>query len=132
MPDPHPRIHALPEPEFLTSLENLNGIPAEVSQHTEMMELLSPMIRADFEAVENYHYDPAEPPLDCPIVAFGGAEDPRVSRERLEAWAVQTRSRFETIYFPGDHFFINSARDSVLRSVSEEITASYSPGHQSI
>jgi medium-chain acyl-[acyl-carrier-protein] hydrolase len=82
--------------------------------------------------VENYHYDPAEPPLDCPIIAFGGTDDQRVSRERLEGWAVQTSSRFELQYFPGEHFFVNTANDLVVQSVSEAIKASLAGKHSSI
>jgi len=125
IPDPHPPIHSLPDSEFLPSLEELNGTPPEISQHPEMMQVLTPMIRADFEAVETYLFKPGGPPLDCPIIAFGGTEDPRISRERLAGWAVQTSSRFETKFLPGNHFFVNSAKDSILRFVEEEIRASF-------
>jgi medium-chain acyl-[acyl-carrier-protein] hydrolase len=52
---------------------------------------------------------------------LGGLDDPRVSRERLEGWANQTASRFEAHYFPGDHFFLNTARDAVLESIVAEL-----------
>jgi surfactin synthase thioesterase subunit len=87
------------------------------------MQMLTPMIRADVEAFETYRFKPDEPPLDYPIIAFGGTQDPRVSRERIEGWALQTSSRFQITYFPGDHFFVNTAKDSILRSVSESIKA---------
>ena len=119
--DPHPPIHSLPDSEFLESLRKLNGIPSEVLQHPEMMQLLTPMIRDDFEAVETYRFKQGENPLGCSIIAFGGTEDPRVSRERLEGWTHQTSSRFESIYFPGDHFFVNSAKESILQCMAMEI-----------
>jgi len=84
------------------------------------MELLLPTLRADFEAVENYRHTPTDFPLDCPIVAFGGLDDPRVSQNRLEAWSVQTSSRFKSIYFSGDHFFINTAKDKIVGSIATE------------
>ena len=121
MPDPNHPIHSLPDSEFLQSLNRLNGVPAEVLQNLEMMQLLTPMLRADFAVAETYRFNPGSPPLDCPIIAFGGTEDPRVSRERIEGWAVQTNSRFEIINLPGDHFFVNTAKDSILQSVSGEI-----------
>jgi len=121
LPDPNPLIHSLPDSEFLQTLKKLNGVPAEVLQNLEMMQLLAPMLRADFEAVETYRFKPGLPPLDCPIIAFGGTDDPRVSRERIEGWVVQTSSRFEIINLPGDHFFVNTAKDSILQSVSSEI-----------
>ena len=54
------------------------------------MRLLLPAIRADFEAIEKYRFNADQPPLDCPISVFGGLDDPRISREHLEGWALQT------------------------------------------
>ena len=121
LPDPHPPIHALPDTEFVKSLQELNGIPAEVANHSELMELLLPMLRADFEAIESYQYT-ANEPLNCPIIAFGGDDDPRVSRESLDAWNSLTNANFRSQYFPGDHFFINTARESVIAFMITAIT----------
>jgi medium-chain acyl-[acyl-carrier-protein] hydrolase len=125
LPDPHAPIHALPKPEFLQALQQLNGIPDELANLPELMELLLPAMRADFEAVESYGFIPDEEPLSCPIVAFGGLEDARVSRERLEGWDSQTNSGFKTRYFPGDHFFINPAREALIASIVEELISSH-------
>ena len=116
LPDPHPPIHTLPDTEFIRSLQKLNGIPVEVANHSELMELLLPMLRADFEAIESYQYTSSES-LSCPIVAFGGDADPRVSRGSLEAWASLTNASFKSQYFPGDHFFINTAYEAVIASM---------------
>lgn len=121
--DPHPSIHLLPDAEFLEALEKLNGVPSEFLHLPDVMQLLLPVLRADLEAIENYLYTPDELPLNCPIVAFGGLSDRRVSRERLEGWAWHTDSSFKSQYFPGDHFFINTARESIMASINAEIKA---------
>jgi len=123
-PDPHPPIHILSDSEFLKNLQEFNGTPVELTRKPEMMEFLAPMLRADFEAVENYRFNSGAPPLDLPIVAFGGLGDPRVSTERLAGWALQTNLRFETQYFPGDHFFLHSVKGSILRVITKEIRSS--------
>ena len=117
MPDPHPPIHHLPDSEFQRALENLNGIPHEVLQNEELLNLSLPILRADFEMIELYQYQTGKS-LDCPIIAFGGRDDPRVNRERLEGWKLQTASRFETQYFASDHFFLNNEQESLMRSIS--------------
>jgi len=122
-PDPHPFIHALPDAEFLAALKEFNGIPPELLRQPEAMDLLLPLLRADFEAFETYIYTP-EHPLQCRIVAFGGTRDPRVSREGLEAWASQTDFSFQSEYFPGDHFFINTVRESIITSITTKIKTS--------
>jgi medium-chain acyl-[acyl-carrier-protein] hydrolase len=120
IPDPHPPLHALPESEFLHSLKELNGIPQEVLQNKEMLKLFLPTLRTDFEMVETYQYTPGAP-LDFPISVFGGLDDERVSRERLEDWTVNTNSHFKSQYFSGDHFFINSEKGTVIESIIAEI-----------
>lgn len=121
VPNPNRPIHNLPDSEFVKSLQDLNGLPAEVSNNTELMELLLPTLRADFEAIENYKYVSHEHRLDCPIIAFGGADDSHVDRARLDAWAHHTNSSFKSKIFPGDHFFINTARRSVIDSMLTEM-----------
>ncbi len=97
----------LPEAELVRDLHRLDGIPAEVLQHREMLGLILPALRADLALDETYEYTP-EPPLDGPILAFGGTEDPEVSADDLGQWAVHTSSIFRLKLFPGGHFFIQS------------------------
>jgi medium-chain acyl-[acyl-carrier-protein] hydrolase len=125
IPDPQPAIHALPDAEFLKSLQQLKGVPSELSQQPDVMQLLLPILRADFQAIESYIYAPGESPLNCPIVAFGGLNDPRVSRERLEGWYLHTKSGFKSQYFPGDHFFVNTAREAVIACITAELTSAH-------
>jgi len=122
LPDPHPPIHALPNAQFLKALEKFNGLSPELLRQPEVMDLFLPALRADVQAFETYIYPP-EPPLKCRIVAFGGTDDPRLSREGLEAWAVQTDAAFQLQYFPGDHFFIHTAREAIIASIEAEIKA---------
>ena len=126
--DPHPPIHQLPEAEFLEALRALNGIPSEIQGNTEIMELLLPTLRADFEAIESHEANSDVSPIDTPIIVYGGLDDPRVSLERLEGWALLTSAGFKSRYFPGDHFFINTARESITASIAAELESSYEKG----
>lgn len=119
IPDPNPPTHNLPDDEFVKSMQKLNGIPDEVLNNAELMQLILPSLRADFEAVENYRYTPNDP-LPCPIVAFGGLDDSHVSREHLEGWAMHTND-FKSQYFSGDHFFINAKRKAVIDAIVSEM-----------
>jgi medium-chain acyl-[acyl-carrier-protein] hydrolase len=112
----------LPEPEFAEELRRLNGTPPEVLLHAELMKLMLPILRADFELVQTYLYKP-HPPLDCPITAFGGWEDNNVSRASLEAWREQTTSDFSVRMLLGDHFFLHSARPYILNVLKKELHA---------
>jgi len=120
LPDPDPPIHILPEPEFVATLRRLNGTPEPVLRHAELMQMLLPILRADFEVFETYRHANGAL-LECPIAAFGGLADRKVREGELTAWRERTRSRFTLRMFPGDHFFLHSARTPLLQSIAQAL-----------
>lgn len=115
-------VHSLSEPEFIAELARLQGTPPEVLQHPELMELALPVLRSDFELCERYSFR-SEPPLGCPITAFGGTEDVDVSRADLEAWHQQTSSTLSVRMVAGDHFFIHAFEDWLIDQVTRSLLA---------
>lgn len=120
VPSSRRSIHALPEAEFLEEMRRLNGTPLEVLQNIEIMRILLPVLRADFAIGETYAYEP-EPPLACRIVTIGGEQDHRVSHADLDGWREQTNAGFSLRMFPGDHFFLNTEREALLRFAAGEL-----------
>jgi surfactin synthase thioesterase subunit/glycosyltransferase involved in cell wall biosynthesis len=122
---PQFRLRHVPPPEpseadFLADLRRLEGVPAEVLDHPELLRLLLPTLRADAALYRNYVFV-EEAPLTCPIRAYGGLGDPNIKREHLEGWARQTSSSFELRLFPGGHFFVNTERDAFLRALGADL-----------
>lgn len=109
-----------PEAEFIADLRRLNGTPPEVLEHPELMQLMLPLLRADFEVIQTYSYAEGEP-LKCPITAFGGLEDHEVLANHLEGWREQTTAAFTCRRFPGDHFFINASQSLILRALAQDL-----------
>lgn len=120
LPKTGPDLHRLSDPDLVNALGKFNGTPPEVLQQEELMRLVLPAIRADFQVCETYAYQP-EPPLDCALSAFGGLEDPGVPSEKLEAWRSQTTGPFTTRMFLGDHFYLNVSQPIVLRILGREL-----------
>lgn len=122
LPADWPITYDLPDAEFVDYLRTLNGTPDAVFDHPELLELMLPLLRADFAVVETYSYVPG-PALDCPVTAFGGAGDAEVNRAEVEAWATQTTAAFAARILPGDHFFLNDpqARALMLRVIDTEL-----------
>ena len=127
MPGRHRPMHDLSDPEILRELGALNGIPEAVLGHAEFMNVLLPTLRADLTLCETYEFH-SEPPLECPISAFGGTDDPRVNPDELSGWAAHTTREFRPHFFAGDHFFVNSARSAVLQVLAKEVTETLARG----
>ena len=119
----------LPEPKFIEELRRLNGTPPEILEQPELMRLLVPLLRADFEVCQTYVYDPG-PPLDCPMFIFSGLEDAEVSFEELEGWRAHTTAAFSLRVLPGDHFFIQTAQSQLLEMISEELRQLLNKPHE--
>lgn len=115
-----PPIHALHGEAFWAALRRLGGTPEEVFTHRDLMELVEPTLRADFELCERYEYAKGDP-LDIPLTVFGGTDDPSVSQQELLAWHQHTTSNVRLQMFPGQHLFLQHAHAAVLREVLTDL-----------
>jgi len=120
IPDKYPKTYDLPKDEFIAELHRLGGTPKEALENAELMELMIPVLRADFELIQNYDYS-AEAPLACPITAYGGLHDYEVTAEMLAAWKEQTASTFSLHMLPGDHFFLRSCEAILLGLLGRQL-----------
>jgi medium-chain acyl-[acyl-carrier-protein] hydrolase len=123
LPDPNTSLHALPDTAFIEQVQKrYSGIPQAILQDRELRELFLPLLRADFELLESYRYNP-EPPFDYPVSAFGGRQDSQATEPELSCWHTQTHKVFSLAMFPGDHFFVQSARSMVIENLTQILRA---------
>lgn len=115
---PREDLHLLDDDALIVALRDFNGTPPEVLANRELMEILLPVIRADLFLAETYEYEPGEI-LDVPIKVLAGTSDPDVGIDEVKAWENETGNGCEIKSFEGDHFFIHSQQDAVLRYVKE-------------
>jgi medium-chain acyl-[acyl-carrier-protein] hydrolase len=120
IPDTDSPLHDLPSSLLIEKLRSYNGTPEAVLQDHTMMQLLLPVIRADFAIIETYVYSKEEP-LNLPISAFGGFEDSSVSHEQLAEWRNQTSRSFELQMLRGNHFFLHAERALLLKYISRDL-----------
>lgn len=100
-----PPIYDLPDQEFKAALLALNGTARDVMANAELMDLLLPLMRTDFQAVETYHVT-EEPPFDIPIRVYSGRDDAETPLEQLTEWGRQTAAGSRVTLFDGDHFYL--------------------------
>jgi surfactin synthase thioesterase subunit len=110
------QIYDLPQDEFIKELEKLNGTPTEILKNLELMNLLTPLLRADFKIADNYRANRNLMPF--PISILHGKNDFGIELKQAAAWDELSEQKSELIQLSGDHFFINQNLPDVLEYVS--------------
>jgi surfactin synthase thioesterase subunit len=112
-------MHRLPKDEFLVKLKELGGSPDEVLNDGELMNFFEPILRADFEALENYHYADTEP-FDIPITVMTGLEE-EITLDDARSWAKETTLSVDVRQFPGKHFFIFDHPKEIMKIIGQKL-----------
>jgi len=113
-----PSRDELDDASFIQLLRSYEGTPSLVFEHRELLEMVLPVLRADFSLA-----DTVLPALQvaCPISAWTGEEDPHVPPGEIEHWSELTTGGFRSRVFPGRHFFLRTAREPLLAALREEL-----------
>ncbi|HWU85667.1 MAG TPA: thioesterase domain-containing protein [Kofleriaceae bacterium] len=119
-------LHGLPTDQLVARLRRLGGTPEAILREPELMAMFLPIVRADLAVNEAEAHRP-EPPLACPIAAFGGSHDERCTRDELDAWRDHTQSSFSLELFPGGHFFVHTAARDLLASLAQALRGTAAP-----
>ena len=94
-------MYQRPEDRFRDKLKRMEGTPDEVLQNEDLMAVLGPTLRADFQLIHEYEYLENKE-LDVPITVFGGIKTKHQKIARLEGWKQRTSKEFVLTMVPGD------------------------------
>jgi medium-chain acyl-[acyl-carrier-protein] hydrolase len=111
---------SLPRQEFIEKIKELGGTPSEILENEEMLDIMIPVLRKDFQIYETYSYA-HDLPMPVPITAFGGRRDNFVTEDDIRKWSEHTSSLFEMQMFAGDHFFILENMNNVAQLIARAI-----------
>ncbi|MFJ4371353.1 thioesterase II family protein [Pseudomonas japonica] len=101
--------------ELVARLRELGGTSESVIENEELLELILPILRADFLLCGSFAYGQREP-LAVPIHVFGGKRD-TVRVEELLDWQEETSTGFSLDMFEGHHFYLVDEQARLLRQV---------------
>lgn len=114
-------LYQLPHDRLVETVQaRYDGIPRAVLECPEVMALLVPRLRADFEVLDTWSYR-ASPPLACPISVFGGSSDATVQPFELDAWREHTSGPFHLRMLPGPHLFLQSAAAPLRAAIARDL-----------
>jgi medium-chain acyl-[acyl-carrier-protein] hydrolase len=120
IPSTRPPLHQLPDDKFLEAIRRFGGLPEVVLENPELVAMVLPALRADFQLVDEWTYRP-EAPLNLPLSAFGGDADRAVPHDELAAWAEQTTGPWEVDHFVGGHFYLQSHQAELVALVANRL-----------
>lgn len=117
-----PSVANLTAPELSAALRRIGGTPEAVLADDEVMEVMAPLLRADFGVCETYVYRPG-PPLGGPVTAYAGADDEFVTWHGLDGWRAETTGRFQIRLAPGGHFLPQTDPAAVTARLAADLAA---------
>lgn len=110
----------LADGEFLGHLKKENALPPSMLASAELLPLVLPLLRADFNMLESYQAK-ARDPLDCSIVTYSGKADSNCGLEQMAAWNKETRRSCLSRSYGGGHFFVQSHKEKFLADLECDI-----------
>ncbi|CCD86085.1 putative thioesterase family protein [Bradyrhizobium sp. ORS 285] len=117
-----PAMHDTSDAVFIAHLRELGATPPEVIAENDLMDLLLPILRADFRACETYAPAPGRM-LSIPIAAYGGLNDAEVDAAELRAWRKETTGPCVNRLFPGDHFYLRDHAATLAAALQHDLRA---------
>lgn len=127
---PFDGLSKLADDELLRRVVDGGGLSDAVLAEPELVELLLPVLRADFQQLDDYRFV-AQEPLAVPIVAFAGREDKAVPLADIQAWDQHAGAGLTVHEVDGDHFFLHRDGTELLELLGETLldAAKRAPAH---
>lgn len=110
---------ALSDAALRSDLVEFAGTPAEALANAELMQLVLPVLRADYQLAMSYQASP-HAMIPCPIHAIGGRDD-KVDQSALQAWQRHTRQPLKVTQLPGGHFYLRQRERDLLTTIESSL-----------
>lgn len=108
--------------DVLADVHRLGGTDQTMLDDPDILEMVLPAMRADYQAVATYRWTRGEP-LAVPVTTLIGDHDPMVTVQEARTWGECTSGDFALKVFPGGHFYLTDQIGEVAATVSEGLLA---------
>ncbi|MFB7733102.1 thioesterase II family protein [Streptomyces sp. NPDC056112] len=115
------RVHRLSDEGIVRELKLLAGTDTALLGDEEILRMILPAIRSDYEAIETYRCAP-DVTVRAPITVLTGDSDPKTSMAEAEAWRGHTTGDFDLQVYPGGHFYLTAEAPAVIASLRKHLT----------
>lgn len=119
------KLHLLNHHLFKEKIIALGGTPEELINHEELFDLFVPLLKSDFKLVENYIYKERTAKMECDITVLNGKGDSMNAKD-ISDWQNHAAGNCKTLYFEGNHFFLQHHVEQIVRMINKTLTESRS------
>ncbi|XP_078005798.1 S-acyl fatty acid synthase thioesterase, medium chain [Phascolarctos cinereus] len=94
------------EEQVFNIIMTMGGIPKDILENKELLEMFLPILKADIHMMFNFTYvKTSKTLLSCDITCFSGTED---TAKKTEGWKDLTSGSVENHKFPGNRFYLTN------------------------
>lgn len=111
-------IHTLPEEAFIQQLKNIEGLPSQVVDSPEYLDLVLPVIRSDLCIDFNTDMENSNP-LSLPLLCLSANQDNVAPSKLMENWQTVTNKYYQHNQFDGGHFYIREHIEQVVYVIDD-------------
>ena len=123
LPSPVGPLSHLDDMAFVEEVnKRYGGIPREIIEAPEVLEMLLPTLKADIRTLEKIECTSPNP-LPISISALGGKNDRLVPENLLAGWESWTETDFDLQLFDGGHFYLEDQRAALILHIQDVLEA---------
>ncbi|MGW5850533.1 thioesterase II family protein [Streptomyces sp. NPDC055254] len=115
-PEPRPGDRLRGDAELIAGIRRLGGTGSGVLDDPEVLEIVLPALRGDYEALGAYSWQQG-PPLDVPFTVLVGTADPVVPVDDARGWLGHSTRPGEFLTFEGGHFYLDGHLPAVTGAI---------------
>jgi medium-chain acyl-[acyl-carrier-protein] hydrolase len=106
--------------DFIQHIKAFGGLPEKILANEEIMAMVLPILRNDFDLLDDYQYFEGDP-LPVPITTFHGENDSTVRLSWVLAWRYETSREYYHHKIEGNHFFLNVPGSRLFNLISDTL-----------
>ncbi|MET9356777.1 alpha/beta fold hydrolase [Streptomyces sp. NPDC006617] len=118
------RVRLRDDNGLVDEIIELGGTQPEVLADEALRQMILPVVRNDYTAIETYRWLPGADLRRTPVTAMVGDNDSKATLDEVRTWADHTRAAFALrVFEDSGHFYLDDREDEVVDLVTGTLRA---------